>query len=265
LLSVPAVNALAAAGLEPADAVIGCIVMHLAWSSLNCQGYRSSSNRNLISPVVSAGPHNPYLSARYLAYETAIGRLLAEAEMLGVDGVVGITLTWSRLDSGAHELLARGTAVRERNRTRAEGTPPFHTELSAQDTGKLLMSGWRPLGIAIGLAMTVKHKDATMEWQLSNKPLLGVTGNTEVSGLTKLITRARADARQRLTERAAAFPGAAQVVISQADARSGHRTGQASHDVTAEATFVGTALARDHRAQPQRSAPALSILPLRDQ
>jgi hypothetical protein len=290
LLSAPAAAALASADLEPAGEVMGCIVMHLGWSGYGCPGYAGSgfgsfgggysggsySGRSYSgggftgTPVVTSGQpggqawsgYGPYVHALYHAYDTVLNRMLAEAATLGADGVVGVGLTWSRLDSGARELIALGTAVRHRrvDRRRADHAWPFCTELSGEDVAKAMLAGWTPLGIAVGLSVAVKHDDWAMQWQLSQ---LGGPGNIEVDGLTRLLHAARAEARDNLEGRAGRFARAAQIVVSRADLRVSEREcGENQRDHIAEATFIGTTLAYDPRAAQRRAESSLSILPL---
>jgi len=283
LLSAPAAAALAAAGLQPAGEVMGCIVMHMGWSGFGCGGYGTyggygRSGYAYTSPVLSSGNQGlswqgfgPYVRARYHAYDTVLARLLAETAALGADGVVGVTLTWSVLDTGARELIALGTAVRKRRPDRraggnthpaGAGYRPYCTELSGEDVAKAVLSGWVPLGIAVGLSIAVKHDDWMMQQQTS---WLNGAGNTEVDGLTELLHTARTEARQKLAERAGRLAGAAQIVVSRTDLRVHERAcAQDQRDHIAEASFIGTALARDpHHGGPETEPQSsLSILPL---
>ncbi len=286
LLSAPAAAALAAADLEPAGEVMGCIVMHLGWAGYGCGGFGGgygappgvygfgTSNRTYVpTPILTSGGGSswqgfgPYVQALYHAYDSAQGRMLAEAGALGADGVVGVSLTWSHLDSGARELMALGTAVRFRTRPSADArdqpAQPFCTELNAEEVASAMLAGWQPVAIVTGLCVAVKHDDWPMQRQTSAAGFR--TGNVEVTGLTALVQRTRADARERLTHRAAAIVRRGQVVISAADLDIRHRecrSGGEGHDHVAEARFVGTVL-RHHGRTSAARPPSLSILPLR--
>jgi uncharacterized protein YbjQ (UPF0145 family) len=302
LLSAPAHAALAAADFEPAGEVMGCIVMHLGWNGYGCGGgyYGSGSGfggpgfggggiggtgiggfggnsgyGGFVTPILTSSNYGsqswrgygPYVTARYHAYDTALVRMLTEARALGADGVVGVTLRWTSLDTGARELVAMGTAVH--NRRGVPGLDPVHartgwpfcTELSGEDVAKAVLSGWLPLGIAVGLSIAVKHHD----WQIDQQTSwLQGAGNTEVDGLTQLIHAARADARHKLTERAQAFSGAAQIVVSSSNLEVGERECvNDQRDHLAEASFFATVLAHHPEAARRTSASSLSILPLR--
>jgi hypothetical protein len=281
LLSPGALAAVSAVGLEPVGEVMGCVVMHLGWngSSYGCGdfGYRNTTKRRIrpgsqVTPIRTTGTtggrglpgYEPYITARYQAYDSALGRMLTEAAALGADGVIGVDLRWSGVGSEARELIALGTAVRDTRppARRVPGErPPFATELSGEDVAKAVLSGWAPLGMTIGLSMAVKHHDWGMDLQTSW--LLGY-GNTEVDGFTQIVQAARMEARHLLALRARGFPGAAQVVVSQSGLNvSEHSCAKDQIDHVADASFVGTVLAHHPTAgRPPEPAAILRILPL---
>jgi hypothetical protein len=84
-----------------------------------------------------------------------------------------------------------GTAVR------AKGCPalrrPFITELSGQDFAKLLVDGWVPAGIALGISVAGLHDDL-----LTTSSGSWGTRNAEVPTYTDLMVYVRQDARRRL-------------------------------------------------------------------
>ncbi len=53
-----------------------------------------------------------YVKAMTAAREEAVERMVAEAESLGADAIVGVRLTGSQIMAGAAEILAYGTAVK---------------------------------------------------------------------------------------------------------------------------------------------------------
>lgn len=80
-------------------------------------------------------------------------RLLAQAEDLGADGVVGVDLRFEPAGANRFAVSAHGTAVRARTlegRWRTDATSPFTTTLSGRDVWLLLRAGYRPLGVAFG-------------------------------------------------------------------------------------------------------------------
>ena len=94
------------------------------------------------------------------AWSLARARLVAQAEDLGADGVVGVALRILALDGGGrYSVTAHGTAVRSgdlEGRWRVDATGPFTTTLSGRDLWLLARTGYRPLGIALG-ASTGPH------------------------------------------------------------------------------------------------------------
>jgi uncharacterized protein YbjQ (UPF0145 family) len=270
LLSAPALAALSGVGLEPVGEVMGAIVMHFGWSGSGCGGYNTNNGRyNASTPILTSGNYgrqnwrgySNYVQARDRAHNRALARMLIEAAALGADGVVGVELRWSNVDT-ARELIALGTAVRHRRpERRRTGGWPFATELSGEDVAKAAASGWTPLGIAVGVSIAVKHHDWQMDQQTS---WLRGAGNTEVDGLTGLLQAARAEARHKLTGQARTFPGAAHVVISRKDLWISERACSNNDQVDhlAEAYFLGTVLAHDPAARPPEPPSTLTMLPL---
>lgn len=132
-----------------------------------------------------------------------------------------------------------GTAVR------AQGCPPlprpFTTELSGPDFAKLLMDGWVPAGIALGISVAGLHDTLVTT---SSGPW--GTGNAEVPTYTDLMIYVRQNARSRLEQTVRAL-GADGVVVSamtlhvRSDECQAHPGGA---DHFAEAVITGTAVAR---------------------
>jgi uncharacterized protein YbjQ (UPF0145 family) len=211
------------------------------------------------------GAFGAYVNALYHAYDTALNRMVAEAFALNADGVVGVTLTWSPLDSGARELVALGTAVRHRRADlrRAASDWPWATQLTGEDVAAAALGGWTPLGFAIGLSIAIKHDDWQLSWQTGGS--FTNTANMEVGGLTELLHQARSDARDQMTRRGKKFRGAAQIIVTQATVQSGEQEcrNTEGRDHLAEAVFIGGVLAYHPDAHRRRPASSLSILPLR--
>src|SRR5260370_28900709 len=99
----------------------------------------------------------------YESRRMAISRMTAECEALGGHGVVGVRLTIGAFPAGGLEFKAIGTAIR------APGVPPlskgrghkepFTSDLSGQDFGKLIMKGWVPAGLVLGISIGSPHRD----------------------------------------------------------------------------------------------------------
>jgi uncharacterized protein YbjQ (UPF0145 family) len=154
--------------------------------------------------------------------------------------VVGVRLSRGSFPLGGLEFKAIGTAVR------APGAPPgpqvpFTCDLSGQDFAKLIMTGWVPAGLALGISIGSRHDDRKTTRQTRWR-----SGNVEVAGWTELVSQARHDARRQL-EGDVKRLGADGVVIAAIQMRVRERdcpvtVGRRDHIV--EATLIGTAIAR---------------------
>jgi len=240
---------------------MGCAVMHIGWRGAGCGMYGGLFSGS--APTVTSGRpsgyagYAPYVNALYHGYDSALDRLVTEARALGADGVVGVRLSATHLDQGNREFVALGTAVR----AAAAGGPrppwPFTTELAGQDLAKLLLAGWVPATIALGISMAIRHDDWTTR---SQRGLFA--GNVEVGGYSELVQHVRADARQRFGERVHRV-GADGAIVSFMSMNMWSIEPSDNHtDHVAEAMVMGSTVARFHR---QAAAPtdALTILPLR--
>jgi uncharacterized protein YbjQ (UPF0145 family) len=207
--------------------------------------------------------YGPYVTAVDHGYSTAMHRLLLEADAVGADGVVGVQLSQTHLDHarGTREFMAIGTAVRataaggpnpaSRTSGRTGGRPIFTTDLAGTDVAKLLLNGWIPVALQVGLEVAIRHDDyVTRNQAMSN---LFANRNVEVSGYTELVHHSRAMARDKLA-RAIASLGADGGIVSdmqlhiwEIEPSDGHR------DHVAEAMIVGTAIAsfRKHHPGPK--------------
>jgi uncharacterized protein YbjQ (UPF0145 family) len=139
-LSVSEFVLLQEAGFEPLGFVVGSSIYHIG-----IQVSRWGQNQEL----------TVLTQAMYSARELAMGRMQAEAERLGADGVVGVTLraqqyVWGQ---GVLEFIATGTAVRALRGQGAHRRPdgrPFSSDLSAQDFYRLLAAGSVPVAFVLG-------------------------------------------------------------------------------------------------------------------
>jgi uncharacterized protein YbjQ (UPF0145 family) len=128
------------AGFEPIDLVMGVSVYHV--------GFQFSGLRQQMElPTLT--------EATYRARWNAMGRMQAEADALGADGVVGVRLQWrNQGESGEHlEFTAVGTAVRYVPKPGAYRRPngqAFTSHLSGQDLVTLLRSGYSPVAFVMG-------------------------------------------------------------------------------------------------------------------
>jgi uncharacterized protein YbjQ (UPF0145 family) len=257
LLSAPAAAGLRVAGFEPVGEVMGSMVQQIGWSGYRgCGGYGGWAAPTITSsdPTRFAG-FRPYVDALDRGYGTAMSRMAQEAATIGADGVVGVALTMSHLDTGTREFTALGTAVRAPGGTRPHRI--FSTHLPGQDVAKLVAGGWMPTDLVYGISVAIRHDD----WQTRQQASWGA-GNIEVSGYTELIIHTRADARRRFG-RHVHESGADGAIVSSMDLRVWEiEPGENHRDHVAEATVFGTALLHFHTdtAAPTRT---LTFLPLR--
>ena len=187
----------------------------------------------------------------------AIDRMAAECAALGGHGVVGVRLTSSVSSSDTSEYLectAIGTAVR------ASGAPsldhPFTADLSGQDFARLVMKGWVPAGLVLGLAIGVRHDDVTASQYAPG---------TEIGGITHLISATRHDARRKLSQEVRRVGGDG-VAVTSVDLAIRERECPKSrgHDRIAQATVAGTAITRFALPARPTGLSALTIMPLGD-
>ena len=151
---------------------------------------------------------------------------------------------------GGQQFTALGTAVRARGAEftgKAAQTPqaPFTCDLSGQDFAKLIMAGWVPVGLVLGVAIGACHDD----WQTTRQTRRW-SGNREVAGWTDVVNQSRRNAGHRL-EADVQRLGAEGAVIASMRLRVGVRdcpaqVGRRDHII--EASVLGTAVARFARA-----------------
>ena len=258
LLSAPAAAGLEVAGFDPVGEVMGSMVQRIGWSSFygcGATGLYGATSRTITSGSNPRAGFAPYAHALDTGWGTAIGRMITEATMIGADGIVGVRLSQNGMGNAVHEFTAMGTAVRARSATRPGRV--FSTHLPGQDVAKLVLAGWVPVELALGIAVGIRHDDWATRQQRT-----WTAGNIEVAAHTELVNQTRADPRMLLRRRIAAV-GADGAIIStmrlstwEIEPAEGHT------DHVAEATVVATAIGRFHRSQvaPSRS---LTYLPLR--
>jgi len=265
-------------GFEPVGQVLGACVYNIgytggyacpgAWGS--SWGYGTPMPARTTTQVSSRGGWGsfaPLVQAMYDARHKALDRMTTECDELGGHGVVGVRLTIGPFPAGGLEFKAIGTAVR------APGAPPvstwahhgsrprqpFTSDLSGQDFAKLIMKGWVPAGLALGISIGSRHDD----WLTVGQTRWGA-GNAEVTGYTELVNDARHDARQQL-DRDVARLGGEGVVIATMEMRVRERecpVQEGRRDHIVEATTIGTAIARFSHEEQRHSGPTLAIMSL---
>jgi uncharacterized protein YbjQ (UPF0145 family) len=256
-LSVNEFAAVRNVGFEPVGQVFGAAVYYLATvAGVSCPGTSAASYPLPDAPSGASeapgmglvtgfpGPAARLAEGLDKGWRTAIDRMTAECADLAGHGIVGAVLRVTEIPAtsfttSAIKFTVTGTAVL------AGGCPmlarPFATDLSGPDFAKLVMAGWMPAGIALGIAVAGMHDDLVTT---SSGPW--GTGNAEVPTYTALMTKVRRDARDRL-EQSVRGLGADGVVVSamtlrvRSDPCHAHA---AAADHFAEAVTTGSAIAR---------------------
>ena len=266
--------AIRSVGFEPVGQVLGACVYNIGYTGgYNCPGawgswgYVPARTTTQVSGRGGFGSYGPLVQAMYQARHKALDRMTAEAEELGGHGVVGVRLTIGGFPAGGLEFKAIGTAIR------APGVPPvsawthrgrhpkrpFTSDLSGQDFTKLVMKGWVPAGLALGISIGARHDD----WLTVGQTRWGA-GNAEVVGYTELVNDARHDARLQL-ERDVTRLGGQGVVIADMEMHVRERecpVQEGRRDHIVEVTTIGTAIVRFSDAEQRHSGPTLAVMSL---
>jgi len=265
-LSADEFTAIKGVGFEPVGQVLGAAVYNIGYTGgFACPGawagyggyatpYQSVTS---VSGTGSMGSFGPMVQMLYTARRQAIGRMTTECQELGGHGVVGVLLTIGAFPSGGLEFKAIGTAVRAPGGVALKR--PFTSDLSGQDFAKLIMAGWVPTGLAMGISIGARHDD----WLTINQTRWG-SGNSEVHGYTDLVNQARHDARNQM-ERDVTRTGADGVVVKTTDLRIREREcpmQEHRRDHIAEVTIIGTAIVQFDRRRADRGERSLAILSL---
>ena len=264
-------TAIKGAGFSPVGQVLGAAVYNIGYTGgYSCPAYGAGygvgrlgggygavpySTVTATSGSGSLGSYAPLVRTMYEARRQAIARMTAECQELGGHGVVGVRLTIGSFPAGGLEFKAIGTAVRAPGAVTLR--QPFTSDLSGQDFAKLVMAGWVPAGLVLGIAIGARHDD----WVTVTQTRWG-SGNTEVQGYTDLVNATRHDARHQLALDVARH-GADGVVLQEMEVRVGEHecpVQEGRRDHVLEATIIGTAIARFGRqtAPP----PPLAIMSL---
>jgi uncharacterized protein YbjQ (UPF0145 family) len=298
--------AIRSVGFEPVGQVFGAAVFGVAYGDgYSCPRTTALSKGAVEAPVSGQpegasqddqGPLGPLVRAMDQARRTAVERMTAQCAELGGDGVVGLRVSRGSFLLGGQEFAALGTAVRAHGvghgaacGGRALLEPaPFASDLSGQDFAKLIMAGWVPVGVVLGVAIGARHDD----WQTTRQTRRW-SGNREVAGWTDVVNQSRREARSRLDRDVQKF-GAEGAVVASMQLRVSVRDCPAQagrRDHVVEASILGTAVTRFAQAgqaplvgqrlgadqEPgtrgelqdgqgqDRASPALAVLPLGSQ
>jgi uncharacterized protein YbjQ (UPF0145 family) len=262
-------------GFEPAGQVLGACVYNIGFTGgYACPGAWGSwgygapvRTTTQVSSRGGYGSYAPLVKAMYEARHKALDRMSAECEALGGHGVVGVRLTIGPFPAGGLEFKAIGTAIRAPGvgpvstwkSRRGHRHQPFTSDLSGQDFAKLIMKGWVPAGLAMGISIGSRHDD----WMTVGQTRWGA-GNAEVTGFTELVVDARHDARLQLARDVTRLGGEG-VVIAEMEMRVRERecpVQEGRRDHIVEATSIGTAIVRFTRREQEQAKPALAIMSL---
>ncbi|MGH3509013.1 MAG: heavy metal-binding domain-containing protein [Nocardioidaceae bacterium] len=142
-LSVSEFALLDTAGFAPREFVMGSSVFHIGWQQ---QNLRQSTELQVLS------------QAMYTARMNAMSRMIAEADQVGADGVVGTRLTFRQhgLSSDHIEFIAVGTSVVSKESPGTYRRPdgqPFTSHLNVQDFYTLLRTGHAPVEFVMGVCV----------------------------------------------------------------------------------------------------------------
>jgi len=169
------------AGFQPLGLVMGSCVYHIGF-----QAARWNTSQEL--PVLT--------QALYNARELAMARLVAEAEALGADGVIGVQLRPCSFDFSMEviEFVAVGTAIKsaDGNSYRTPAGRPFTSHLSGQDFWTLWQHGWLPRAMVMG---TCVYHVAHLSFR---QALQNFGQNTEMVPYTQAVYDAREIAMSRM-------------------------------------------------------------------
>ena len=185
-LSVSEYVLLGEAGFEPLGFVVGSSIYHIG-----IQVARWGQNQEL----------GVLTQAMYSARELAMSRMVAEAEHLGADGVVGVQLRMQAYVWGQDvlEFIATGTAVKSTSGEGAHRAPdgnPFTSDLSAQDFFRLLAAGAVPVAFVLGTCVYhIAHQSVMQALRQAGQ-------NQEMMQFTQGIYEARELALSRMQEEA---------------------------------------------------------------
>jgi uncharacterized protein YbjQ (UPF0145 family) len=239
-LSVSEYALLGEAGFEPLGFVVGSSIYHVG-----LQVGRWSQNMEL----------QVLTQAMYNARELAMARMRGEADHLGADGIVGVSLRMQMYAWGQDvlEFVATGTAVKAMSGTGAHRAPDgraFTSDLSAQDFFRLLAAGAVPVAFVLGTC--VYH----IAHQSMMQALRQAGTNQEMIFFTQGVYEARELALSRMQAEAGA--ASASGIVGVNVAVSNHVWGEHATEFLATGTAVRR-LADEHRLPDTTPRPMFTL------
>jgi uncharacterized protein YbjQ (UPF0145 family) len=167
-------------GPTPLAQVMGASVHQVGWQYLPPSAQWGGDVFTPLTVVMQA-----WDDARRLAFK----RMTAEAQTVGADAVVGVTLKrgehdWAR---GSVDYLVSGTAIR----TGASDAPapgrPVLSDLSVQEYWKLATAGWAPAGIVAATSVFFVAQSVGTAWRRR----ANVASNQELTEFSRGFSEAR--------------------------------------------------------------------------
>ena len=190
-------------------------------------------------------------SAMEAARTQAVSRLIAAARDYGGTGVVGVQsrVRWhGRRLRHLLELTLLGTAVTTRQSGGREGAQIFAATLDGVAVARLMWSGWRPLGLVVGVSVFGFRRRGARSWVRSN------WHGGEAAHQTSALYAAREAALGRLQDDAQSL--SADGVLGIELNHDQHVWGRRAIELSA----IGTAIARSNEpANPHPPAFTLSV------
>ncbi len=239
-LSVSEYALLGEAGFEPLGFVVGSSIYHVG-----LQVGRWSQNAEL----------DTLTQAMYNARELAMARMQAEADHLGADGVVGVTLRMQMYAWGQEvlEFVATGTAVKALAGEGAHRAPDgraFTSDLSAQDFFRLLAAGAVPVAFVLGTCVYhIAHQSAMQSLRQAGR-------NQEMIQFTQGVYEARELALVRM--QAEASQAQASGIVGVNVAVSNHVWGEHATEFLATGTAIRR-LSDEHRLPATTPKPTFTL------
>lgn len=237
-LSVDEAVALAHAGYEPQELVMGSSIYHVGW---------------VFGPGAKGGELVQLSQAMAAARADALAQLESDARRAGAVGVVGVRMRAGRFAGSLMEFTAVGTAVgpgagaqREPRGREPRGRGLFTSGLSGQELFLLEQAGWAPVGLVAGSCV----------WQIGFRWVPMNAPNQELQAPTEALYQTRERAMDRLQREAIAL--GADGVVGASLQESSHAWGARA----VESVAMGTAVVR--RSARHRPLGVRGVLPLVD-
>src|SRR5712671_2802398 len=239
-LSVSEYVLLGEAGFEPLGFVVGSSMYHVG-----LQVGRWSQNAEL----------QVLTQAMYNARELAMARMRAEADHLGADGVVGVSLRMQMYVWGQDvlEFVATGTAVKALAGEGAHRAPDgraFSSDLSAQDFFRLLAAGAVPVAFVLGTCVYhIAHQSVMQTLRQAGR-------NQEMVQFTQGIYEARELALSRMQVEGA--QAAASGIVGVTVEVNNHVWGEHATEFLATGTAIRR-LGDEHRLPETTPKPTFTL------